>query len=291
LPSVATAQIAFASDREGTFDVHVTGANGRNVTRVTDDSSSEISPVWSPRASKIAYSAYTYGGGQSGIWVVAATGPRRPERRDSRLPLGLSWRPSGGQWATMRHKSNSGEEYQVALVDVDTGRRRTLAPQMILPAPTKVSWSPTGSRIVAGHFIVEERTAGFYRWIDDISPGSVDWSQDGSMIAFHYGIGTNGEIYVASVAGMGLRTIVDHPARDRDPTWSADGREIAFTSERDGNSEVYVVNVETGALRNLTRHPAEDRNPDWAPDMKLLSIFAKEVVTWGWMKGFRRPRP
>ncbi|MBT3266318.1 hypothetical protein HN371_04145 [Candidatus Poribacteria bacterium] len=50
------------------------------------------------------------------------------------------------------------------------------------------------------------------------------------------------------------------------------------------------MDVETVALRNATQHPADDSYPDWAPDISLVSIFAKEAVTWGWLQGLGRPR-
>ncbi len=187
----------------------------------------------------------------------------------------------------MRSKSNSTTRYGVALIDPATGRRTDLAPEMFLPGAAQLSWSPTANRIAVLSTIVDVATGEFYQWIDGMSPGSLDWSQDGRHIAFQDGHHLDEDIYVAHVDGGNPRKVVEHPAWDGRPTWSPDGREIAFMSNRDGDYEIYVVDVETGALRNLTQHPAEDRHPDWAPDMKLLSIFAKELVTWGWMKGFR----
>ena len=44
----ATGRIAFASDRDGNFEVYEMNADGAGVTRLTDTPASDINPAWSP---------------------------------------------------------------------------------------------------------------------------------------------------------------------------------------------------------------------------------------------------
>ncbi|MBV9927783.1 MAG: PD40 domain-containing protein [Acidobacteria bacterium] len=49
-------RIAFASDREGSYDIYtMSAADGHDVRRLTSNDSAEADPVWSPDGSRIAY--------------------------------------------------------------------------------------------------------------------------------------------------------------------------------------------------------------------------------------------
>lgn len=95
-----------------------------------------------------------------------------------------------------------------------------------------------------------------------ISGGWPSWSPDGTQIAFM----KDGDIYIMSRDGGGLRRLTNHPALDFDPAWSPDGTQIAFASKRSGNWEIYIINVDGSNLHNLTNHPALDDHPTWSPD-------------------------
>ena len=41
-------QIAFASDRDGNFDIYVMNADGTDVTRLTNDPAKDLWPAWAP---------------------------------------------------------------------------------------------------------------------------------------------------------------------------------------------------------------------------------------------------
>ena len=47
-------KIAFVSDRDGNDEIYVMNADGSNQTRLTNNTVTDISPVWSPEDSSIS---------------------------------------------------------------------------------------------------------------------------------------------------------------------------------------------------------------------------------------------
>ena len=283
----ADTQIAFDSDRHGGPDIYVIKARGGPANRITRHPGGAVAAAWSPLADRLAFVGATPSAESMGTWVVGVASAGGAVRH-STPGRAISWSPRGDEWAHSISKSNQTTWHEVHILDIASGRFRVLAPTMELGGGGRVAWSPSGESIAVHSYIVEADTGAFHKWIESVVPASLDWSQDGRRIVFQYGVGLNVDIYVANVDGTNVHKIVEHPAIDAYPSWSPDSAEIAFMSNRDGNREIYVVGVDTGLVRNLTRHPADDAHPDWAPDISLLSIFAKEVVTWGRLKGVRR---
>lgn len=71
-PAVHGDRIAFASNREGNWDVYVMGIDGADVQRLTDSASNEGLPVWSPDGRSMAYVSNQ--GGEWSIWAMNADG-------------------------------------------------------------------------------------------------------------------------------------------------------------------------------------------------------------------------
>ena len=55
-------KIIFASDRDGNKEIYVMDADGSNATRLTNNSTREYYPSWSPDGSKIAFVSDRDGG-------------------------------------------------------------------------------------------------------------------------------------------------------------------------------------------------------------------------------------
>lgn len=65
-------KIAFASDREGSLDIWLMGADGANPTKLTDGIGNNIKPSWSPDNSKIAFTSNRNGDNE--IYIINADG-------------------------------------------------------------------------------------------------------------------------------------------------------------------------------------------------------------------------
>ncbi|MGH2729468.1 MAG: TolB family protein, partial [Actinomycetota bacterium] len=50
-----TGRIAFASDRDGDYEIYVMNADGSNLEKLTDNSLDDLSPSWSPEGNRIVF--------------------------------------------------------------------------------------------------------------------------------------------------------------------------------------------------------------------------------------------
>jgi Tol biopolymer transport system component len=221
-------RIAFASDRNGPFEVYVMNADGLDQQRLTrtKGGGGGSDPTWSPDGQRIAFASNPEG--NSDVYVVNADGSdlRRLTRRwdFDGTPV---WSPDGRRIAfTSWHRGND----DVYVMNADGTGKRNLT-----------------------------RNAAD----DHVHAGG--WSPDGRRIVFASDRGGNRDIYVMNADGSGQRNLTGNPAADVFAAWSPDGRRIAFTSDRDGNRDIYVMNADGSGQRNLTRNPAGDAEPAWSP--------------------------
>ena len=90
------AKIAFASKRDGKWQVYVMNADGTNQTRLTSDAVGAIDPTWSPDGRRIAYACgFGYPNDTMDICVMNAdgSGPVNITRSPSNPERFPAWRP------------------------------------------------------------------------------------------------------------------------------------------------------------------------------------------------------
>lgn len=107
-------EIAFASSRDGNFEIYVMNADGSQARRLTHSPGLDIRPAWSPDSRRLAFTSARDGG--YAIYLMNADGsePRRvthnPERNDY-----AAWHPNGRQLAIVSERSGRCDLY---LLDV-----------------------------------------------------------------------------------------------------------------------------------------------------------------------------
>jgi Tol biopolymer transport system component len=108
----------------------------------------------------------------------------------------------------------------------------------------------------------------------------LDWSPDGTMVAFVSGRDGNHEIYTMDVAdalantGNNLQRLTHDGVTDEDPAWSPDGTRIAFSSTRDGNMNIYVMDADGSNQQQLTSDGADESWPTWSPDGTQVAFMS-----------------
>ena len=238
-PSTESARIAFASHRDGNWEVYVTDADGRNQTRLTRRNGHTRFPLWSPDRSQIAFATQVDDSVHGWeLWVMNADGTDA-RRLCSGLVAksGRAWSPDGKRIALTR---SEGDNMDVYVVNVASGRL---------------------SRVTS--------SAG-----DDRDPA---WSPDGSRMVFTSERDGNREVYVARADGSDVQRLTAHPSRDASPSWSPDGSRILFVSARTGTSELHLMSADGLDVEQLTSgaHSSTDL-PRWSPDGAYVAFQIAE---------------
>ena len=304
----AQARIAFASDRDGNWEIYVMDVNGGNPRNLTNDPSDDRDPSWSPDGKRIVFFSNRDGHVIDGrptseIYVMDADGGNPQnltnDRNDDRFP---SWSPDGKRIAFVSDRDGPPRYFDIYVMDADGGNLQRLTSD---PRDDRnPSWSPDGERIVfgarrEGHF--ETKFAVTYEiYVMDADGGNQQrltenrkndwgpsWSPNGKRITFasdRKGDLVNIEIYVMDADGSNPQRLTENRVYDWQPSWSPDGERIAFVSERDGNSEIYVMDADGGNPQNLTNNPHSDIHPAWYNPTFAVDPAGKKFTMWGRLK-------
>lgn len=109
-PSPDGARLAFASSRDGDFEIYVAAADGANPRRLTASRGLDIRPAWSPDGRHLAFSSMRDGNYE--IYVMAADGSdlrritNHPERDDF-----AQWHPDGKRLLTISERAGQFDLY------------------------------------------------------------------------------------------------------------------------------------------------------------------------------------
>jgi TolB protein len=140
------------------------------------------------------------------------------------------------------------------------------------------TFSPDGKRIAfiwgkkSGAAIFTMRAGGgdlkqVTPWKADRVTDKIDWSPDGSRIAFSTpGIGDvpgiSSNVFTVRPDGTGLVKLTNSRGGKINnglDSWSPDGQKIAFVSNRSGTYEIYVMSANGSAVTQVTHGPESHR--------------------------------
>ena len=107
---VLNGRIAFASNRDGNFEVYSMLPDGTDLRRLTNTPATECCPDWSPDGSKVAFVSYRDGNNE--IYVADADGGN-PTRLtfDPAWDADPDWSPDGQMLAFGSNRDGNGEIY------------------------------------------------------------------------------------------------------------------------------------------------------------------------------------
>ncbi len=276
-------RIAFASDRDGNFEIYTMSDSGQDLARLTEHPADELTPRYPPPpplrfSDEILLSAGTIGGMHS-LRVAAIDSGQSSALTDNLLfdEITPAWSPDG-QRVAFASDRNSFDIYLMnadgsGLTALSGGPARNLHP----------AWSPDGKRIAfesnrSGSwdvYVVNADGSGEPTALTDspANDGNPAWSPDGEQLAFASDRGGSFEIYLLDVANGGEPTaLTSSLGNEVLPAWSPDGTQIAFRSDRDGNNNIYVMTIDGALTRQITNGPADDTTPTWSPDSQRIAF-------------------
>jgi len=235
-------KIAFASDRDGDFEIYVMDADGSNVKKLTSNSTGDSYPDWCfPTEPTITVSPSTVTLDVGDTQQFTAT--TKDQNGNPMAGIIITWTSSNTAVGT------------VSPASVTTGSDGK--------ATTAFTASASGTTTIkAAH----ENVSG---------TASVNVKKKGDSvckIVFTSNRDGNGEIYVMNVDGINVKKLTSNTAGDWSPDASPDGSKIAFVSDRDGDAEIYVMDADGTNVKKLTSNTAWDYTPDWSPDGSKIAF-------------------
>jgi TolB protein len=224
-------------------EIWVMNGDGSNPSRLTHNTTWDLSPVWSPNGKTVAFYAVQFDAlGQQPIapphiYLVDADGS------DQRLLTPMRARfPSWSANGQIAFDNGGGGSADIFVVDADgTGE------------PSNLTKSPAARNI------------------------RPDWSPDGQKIAFATRRDGDDEIYVMNPDGSEPTRLTKNRASDTAPAWSPDGRKILFQSDRDGDVEIFVMDADGSNQTPLTDYPGRDQDADWSPNGRTIA-FERDIA-------------
>jgi Tol biopolymer transport system component len=244
----------------------------------------DFGPVFSPSGDRLAFTRGQSSNGNNDIWVMDAEGGNEEQITTDRWQNlhSLSWTPDGEE-LLFTAGANNQRSYIVRLDDrisrplpglgeddifANAAAQRLVFVQ--LDVDRLRMWATPG-RLAADRGAAPRDLAreGF----------KIDFSPDGSQIAWQSQRTGRHQIWIADADGARGRALTEQKVDAYNPQWSLDGREIAFYSGDAGNFDIYVVDVDTGRVRALTTDMADDRYPTFSHDGRSIYFSSKRSGT------------
>ncbi|NTU85812.1 MAG: hypothetical protein HGA45_41860, partial [Chloroflexales bacterium] len=224
------AWIAFASDRDGTYDIFVAPADGSAAANLTDHPAKDMYPAWSPDGTRIAFESFRDGNWD--VFVMNSDGSGLVNLTSNPASDGNpAWSPDGARIAFVSDRDGPFDVYVTEVSGVEPPRQLTADPAL------------------------------------DAYPA---WSPSGGQLAFRSDRRGNRDIYLLDVATGQSRLFTPSEANDDQPSWSPDGTRIAFVSDRgavdsDGSYDIYVKSVQGSSVVRMTATAEREQFPRWRP--------------------------
>ena len=278
--------------------------DGGNVTRLTDDPATDMTPVWSPNGKKIAYSSGSFSDLKNSNIYVVDVDSKNINRVTNFNPNTIVW-PS--LWS-LDGQSIFFEVYrQIVQVGLNGGDIRPITLQSDQDIPLNFVVSKDGSTF---SYLTQcnENNGNFCNVLRSIQSDGTNaetlstlktpelcnikqsstwtgsytkWSPDRTKILFFFSCEDSGWIYIANADGSEFKPLTNYPILGNGPDnevatgdWSSDSQSIVFTSALDTpeNFGLYTLNV-TDALEEPSMRPellgnlALASSPAWQPEM------------------------
>lgn len=294
----ALRRLAFASDRDGNWEIYVMREDGGEQTRLTNDPLQDITPAWEPGGQRIAFLQVERVTGEGfeelprSLLIIGADGgvPRRLFETQGAVNS-LAWAPDGSRLLVSVIINTRRNEGQLVVVDADSGEAVTLTEK----AAHGASWSPDGSQIAYTTFsgeipyvhVMQSDGSEDSRATNSIS-GHPAWAleEEETRLAFIVWTGRNSS-YVALQRELGQRgmdyltsaTLTSQWKQELQ--WAPDGEHLLYVggfNEDGSDADLYLLGMEGDDPINLTEGlDLAVGWTEWSPDGSRIVFTSLEV--------------
>ncbi|WP_455368659.1 CFI-box-CTERM domain-containing protein [[Eubacterium] cellulosolvens] len=262
-------KIAFASDRDGDYEIYIMDADGSNVIQLTSNSVDDWAPAWSPNGSKIAFTheidsdleIYVMNSNGSGITRLT---------NSSGVDDNPTWSSDGSKIAF--DSERSGNQTEIYIMNIDGTNQTVITNNQSDYSP---SWSPDGSKIALHSdrdlndeiYTMDPDGSNAQRLTNNLDwDATPDWHPNGSKIIFVSNRGSAyAMIYVMDADGSNQTMLTNNTNGDFAPAYSPDGMKIVFMRSDGNNTEIFLIDADGSNQTQLTNNTANDGWPSWQP--------------------------
>ncbi len=264
-PGFFGSKIAFTA-KGGASKILAMDFDGANTYSVSNNSSTNILPAWSPNGS-IAYTSFMRG--NPDLYVTGGAGGRPKQLAKYRgMNTGASFSPDGSKIALTLSKDGNPEIYVINASDGSVLKRITTDKAI----DTSPAWSPDGSQLA----FVSDRNGGPQIFVVSSSGGGATqvsfngsynttpaWSprKGKSIIAYTTRDGSNYDIVTMDLTTKTLTRITQQMGNNEEPSFSPNGRAIAFARAGQG---VFIANAD-GSGTPVKVWSGSATGVDWGP--------------------------
>jgi TolB protein len=263
-------KIAFVSDKTGNKEIYLMDFDGYHIKMVTDNSSINISPAWSPDGKSLLYTAFlrrnpdlyqVFLSSKRTILLSSVTG----------LNAAPAWSPDGKKIAMMMRGKDTTDIYLLS-----SEGKNPLRLTQSWANEASPTWSSDGNSIA----FVSDRSGTPQIYIMDLATRktrrltyygryncSPAWSPKGDKIAFAGQENGRFHIFTIRPDGTDLKKLTGE-GNNEQPSWAPNGRHIAFASTREGNYDIYIMTADGGGPWRVTTSRANETEPAWSPLLK-----------------------
>lgn len=264
--------VAFASNRDGNFEVYVVNPRSSTVRNVTRHEGADMAPAFGLHG-LMAWASTRDGNWEIYVGDVFGRNIRRLTF-DSHIDYDPTWSPDGLRIAFTSDRSGNMDIW--SLNADGTGGLVQLTSE--LSQQRQPAWSSDGNQIAYvsdedgnDNIFVVDADGLNKRRLRDLASSNEQfpaWSPDGKWIIFTTDMDGKQQLYAFNVDHQTLQPVMADAVFDAEGVWAANGKRVALRSTRDGNTDVYVISFDgTGlgtGLRRLTTHEADDIQPAWS---------------------------
>lgn len=235
-------RLAFSSQRDFNYNIHVMDADGTNRAAVTTHPGNDWNPTWSA-LNRIAFTSNRDGNWELYVMNTDGSGQTNLTHTPTIAEADAAWSPDGRRLAFARQEAGNWDIYVMAVGDSPDGGGLTR-----LTSHAASDRNPT-------------------------------WSPDGEHIAFHTDRDGNSELYVLTVdSPPGNETNLTHsPGDEREPAWSPDGTKIACAlAHPDGDNVLLMMDANGSNLRGLL-DTGPSPQPAWRPFARTPRLWLPAI--------------